>query len=135
MRPPRLPHALLALLVPKRHRGFLLDDLEEEFRDHVVPGRGRLAAYGWYWRQAGAGILPALRMRRARPPRPPTGGRLPAPRRRLPRTDTMGASALHAVRRLGRSPGFAATAIVTLAIAIGANVTSAAPWARAGASC
>ena len=49
--PPRLPIALLRVLLPRAERDELLADLTAEFAQHAAT-RGRSAARRWLWRQA-----------------------------------------------------------------------------------
>jgi putative ABC transport system permease protein len=55
---PRLPAALLRVLLPHAEREEVLGDLAEEYRERVGSA-GRLAARGWVWRQVLASV-PAL---------------------------------------------------------------------------
>jgi predicted permease len=66
MRPPRLARALIERLLPTDRRAFVVGDLDEEFRAHIVPSRSRWRAAIWYWRQAIASLPHALRLRRPR---------------------------------------------------------------------
>lgn len=102
MTPPRLSRSMLALLLPGRMRPFVLDDLGEEFHARARK-EGRAAARRWYRRQVLAGAGPALRMRW----RSMAG--------------VLGADSGRAVRRLGRSPGFAVVTIVTVGLGLGAT--------------
>jgi hypothetical protein len=46
----------LLLLMPKKDRGSLLGDLEEEYRTYVLPEYGPAKARWWYWWQVIASI-------------------------------------------------------------------------------
>ncbi len=64
MTPPRLPRALLRLLLPTADRDVVLNDLDEEFARHVAPSRSAFRARAWYWRQAVKSLPFAIRLRR-----------------------------------------------------------------------
>ena len=96
-RPPKLAERLLRWLVPGREGEIIAGDLREEFRER---GGGRL----WYWKEALS--CAAVRF---------SPHRLTAPDLRQD---------LHyAVRLLRRNPGYAATAMLCLALGIGVNAT------------
>lgn len=61
-RPPRIAEAILWGLLPKRDRGPILGDLEEEFRERVRDG-GLGKARSWYWVQCRRSAGPAVRRR------------------------------------------------------------------------
>jgi macrolide transport system ATP-binding/permease protein len=95
--PPKIAERLLRRLVPGREGEIIAGDLREEFRER---GGGRL----WYWKEALS--CAAVRF---------SPHRLTAPDLRQD---------LHyAVRLLRRNPGYAATAMVCLALWIGVNAT------------
>ena len=50
-RPPRWAERVLRLLLPFEHRESVSGDLLEEYRDAIVPARGKPAADRWYFRQ------------------------------------------------------------------------------------
>ena len=117
-RPPRLAAWLLSLVIPERRREDFLGDLEELFhlrtREH-----GRRAGRRWYWRQT----IQALRLalsearafaRRVEGPKPPAGDSL---------MQTITQDVRYAIRSLTAKPGFAAVAVLMLALGIGANST------------
>jgi putative ABC transport system permease protein len=119
--PPRLARRLLARLLAAPRGNELIDDLDEEFGDRAVRS-GHLAARMWYWSQV---FRPAVSH---------LGRELREVRTvRLGSHRAVGVGPLRwlgpfhrdlrtARRRLLRSPGFAATTVLTLGLAIGATV-------------
>ena len=104
-RPPRLARALLAVLLPADERRAVLRDLDAEFAKYVEPASGVRAGRAWYRRQVCGSIPPALAMR---------GRRLLA---LIPNVRDV----VFAVRALRRRPTLTLTAVLTLALGIGAN--------------
>ena len=104
----------LRRLVPYLGRGEAEEDLEEELRLHLELERERRG-------EAGLSEADALRAARR------TLGNATLIRERTRDVwgwrwlDDLGRDARHAVRGLGRSPGFAATVVLVLALGIGAN--------------
>jgi putative ABC transport system permease protein len=126
--PPLLAKLLLIWTTPVRYRIGVLGDVEEAFL-LMAEEKSLDEACRWYWGQAIRSVAPALGMRLRR-------------RGRTEETDfdlcevgqsrhttwarewTMGAWMRHirlAVRSLAKKPGFAALAIITLGLGIGAN--------------
>jgi predicted permease len=114
--PPRLARWLLGRLLPPEAREFVIGDLDEEFARDRVPG-GRMKARAWYWSHAIRSILqtrdPELIMSE---PAPSARTRLLGLLRSLPGDVRAG------IRGLLHSPGYAAAALLTLGLGIGATV-------------
>lgn len=111
-RPPRLAAWLLSRAVPDRRREEFLGDLEELFQIELA-AHGRGAARRWYRRQSADAIVDLIRERR-RKPRQPGGDSV---------MQTIFQDLRYAIRSLVAKPGFAVTAVLMLALGIGANST------------
>src|SRR5829696_2542382 len=110
---PRIVVWLLAIAAPASARESLLADLEEEAAARALRD-GRRAARRWCWRQLSGSLLPLARRRVAASPQH-VWRTMMLSWRPLP------SDLAFAVRRLGQSPGFALTCVLTLAIGIGAT--------------
>ncbi|MEJ2207286.1 MAG: ABC transporter permease [Gemmatimonadota bacterium] len=115
-RPPALARWLARRLLGRADGVRLLGDLDEEYGEFQRPGRGRLVADAWYWRQVLGSVL-VLRVARARSS---------LERRRKRGGEGMGIESFardlrYAVRGLVRTPTYTMAAIFTLALGIGAT--------------
>ncbi len=97
----------------------MLGDLEEEFRQFRVPRTGWARATLWYWLQA-LTLSRSYHRHRGRRRNDPVDGGTDQPLGKARMTSIIH-DTRYAVRTLRRSPGFAAVAIVTLALGIGVN--------------
>ena len=105
----RLSRAIVSALVPEPMAEFLLGDLEEQFqRDCAAVGRARAS-----WRYTRRALAAAWQGKASRV-------RHTGPRRSMS-MGNLWRDARLGLRMAARSPGYSATTIVTLALAIGAN--------------
>ena len=112
LRPPRLAAWLLSRAIDGPRQEEFLGDLDELFQVRALD-HGRAHARRWYWGQTARAVLDAMRARRQRP-RPPAGDSL---------MQTIIQDVRYAIRSLTGNPGFAAVAVLMLALGIGANST------------
>ncbi len=118
-RPPRMAEWLMRALVRAPDRDWVLGDLHEEF-ERRAQLHGRMSAGLWYWRQTAASIGPVLRRNAVL-----REGRDSAERRSRAGIGSGWLGELkHAVRALRKRPVYGAVAIVTLAVAMGANAAT-----------
>jgi predicted permease len=114
MIPPRLATLLVAAVVSREDRTFVLADLAEEF-ERLARDEGAAAARAWYWRHALGSVAPQLRLRVQHAIGARAGRRGPGVVR-----DDLG----QAWRWLRRHPWVSASAVLTLAIALSAAVAA-----------
>jgi len=107
----RIAVSVIFLILPARDREWIIGDIEEEFA-RVAAIRGRAGARRWLWAEAFRVASSRLRERAVTLAEPRQGDGL---------MQTLLQDLRYAIRLLLRSPAFAATAIVILALSIGAN--------------
>ena len=104
MTPPRVPRTLVRWCASREDRAVIVGDLDEEFAQRAVSSQA--AARRWYWTQSLASIPAAVALRW----------------RRANVLGDLGGDVRRATRVLRRQPGFAAAAILTMAL--GAGITT-----------
>jgi putative ABC transport system permease protein len=107
------------LFLPSEDAEVIAGDLEETFRTTVAPGSGIRAARFWYWRQtlsiiAARVLAPVTEPEQVAPDSGSGSKRTPMAAIRQDLS--------YAFRSLAGQPGFAAMAVLMLAVGIGANV-------------
>src|SRR5882724_13005796 len=112
---PILAVLLLRLVFHGEARETILGDIEEEFQNEIIPRYGVRASRSWYWQQA-LGSIGALFFR-------PSVQRTGITGKRDHFMQNIVQDIKYGLRVLLRHPGFAATAILTMALGIGANAT------------
>lgn len=99
--PPRGAHRLLQWLLPAPECTLVRSDLDEEFRQEVLPARGPHRARLWYWRQVLEAVPYAVRLRC------------------LPVIVQIPSDVRYALRIWRAHPAFSSVAIITQAVGIG----------------
>ncbi|MES2305722.1 MAG: ADOP family duplicated permease [Gemmatimonadota bacterium] len=108
--PPALASWLLTRILPEDFREACLGDLEERFRNEIVPARGAAAARRWYWGEVLRAPIALLQSPR------------PSPRFAGDSSVSLLAADLHfATRTLRRRPAFTTLVVLILGLGIGAT--------------
>ncbi|HKV99493.1 MAG TPA: ABC transporter permease, partial [Vicinamibacterales bacterium] len=119
-RPPALARAFVRLLIRGEAGEVIAGDLDEEFAEQLAAGASRRTASRHYWRQALASIG-AYRRATAEMPRLRSQETNMPPQATSSLVQGLGLDLRQVWRAIWRSKGYAAIAVLSLAIGIGAN--------------